>query len=71
MSGLPATVRFTITRREYLERLEGLLPGAPTRARFHRWRDQVAALKRRQRAYGGLTVLKAWIEQRGLQLPPA
>jgi REP element-mobilizing transposase RayT len=68
MTGLPATVRLEITVRDYLERLEDLLPGAPAQTRFHRWRDQVAALKRRQRAYGGLSVLKAWIEQRGLQL---
>lgn len=68
MGGLAPQVRLQITLKGYIERLEALLPGAPVRAGFHRWRDQVAALKRRQRAYGARPALLAWLAPRGLQL---
>jgi REP element-mobilizing transposase RayT len=37
-------------------------------AKLHKWRDQVAALKKRQRVFGPIERIQSWIEQRGLQL---
>lgn len=65
----------TLTLAEYVERLE-MLTGTPYEAqrqpegwrqtKVSKWRSQVAALRKRQRAFGSSVRIEAWLAARGL-----
>ncbi len=71
ISGLNDSSTVPITAEDYFARITELAkdsvnsPQAPTMARV---RSHVAAIGRRQRAYGALKALSDWISVRGLQL---
>lgn len=69
-SGLPTPTIAPISRRMYVRYLEGLSkPSTKPKQRSNvaRWRMRLAIIGHKQRAYGALSTLRAWIEKRGLQ----
>lgn len=65
--GRPAT-RPVITLAKYRDKLESLVKRRSTRESTL-WSGQVAALRRKQRAYGSEADLNAWSHQRGFKQP--
>ena len=71
LKGLDSSCAPKISFRNYVQRLEELIlptPGKETSDKTKRWREQVALIKKRQRAFGPIDQLKDWIESRGMQL---
>ena len=71
IAGLNSLPTFKVTLREYVDRLEVLIPASSPRwpqAKLRRWRDQVATLSRKQRMFGPEPLIKRWGEARGWQL---
>lgn len=71
ISGIDRTSTLKMSLKTYISRLKTLiLPSTdqPTQEKLQRWRDQVSALKRPQRAFGSAESLETWIEGRGWQM---
>jgi len=69
ISGLRATQPVEISLSNYVEHLEQLIVpenSSPPKSGWQRWRQQVALLGRKQRAFGGVVELRDWLEQRGM-----
>ena len=69
------TYRFQITLADYIENLNEVIrcemgrgSNQPTNKQS-RWFAQVASIRKRQRAYGSIEALAAWIDARGLKRP--
>lgn len=70
LSGLPNPTSAPISRTSYVRYLQGL--AKPTtkpkqRSSIARWRLRLAIIGHRQRAYGSVAALRAWLSKRGLQ----
>ncbi|NKB99729.1 MAG: hypothetical protein GKR90_14705 [Pseudomonadales bacterium] len=69
--GLPEVATMPMTTREYVDRLRSICTELHEQRRspkYSKWHDQMMALKRPQRAYGSIALLKQWINQRSLSL---
>ena len=69
ISTTESTTSLEVSLSSYLAYLDTLVPQVITPpSKPTRWQQQVALLKKQQRVYGPLEVIRDWIQRRGMQL---